>query len=90
MLTLRALLLTQNLHHFCVPTGSRQLQANENGAGMELAKGRCTYVPSMGMQMLAAKSSQLDNQAFLEFPGKEECQKIHRENSRNVTLLDTR
>ncbi|XP_077039119.1 uncharacterized protein LOC143694755 [Agelaius phoeniceus] len=64
--------------------GSRHLQANENGVGMELAKGRCTYVPSTGMQMLPAKSSQLDNQAFLEFSGKEECQKIHRENSPEI------
>lgn len=87
---LRALLLTRNPHHFCVHTGNRHLEANENGVGMELAKRRCTYVPSMGMQMLPAKYSQLDNPAFLEFSGKEECQKSHRENSRNVTLLDTR
>lgn len=53
-------------------------------------KGRYTYVLSKGMQMLPAKSSQLNNETFLEFSGKEECQKIHRENSHNVTLLDTR
>lgn len=40
---------------------------------MELAQGRRTYMPSMGMQILPAKSSQLDNQAFLEFSGKEAC-----------------
>lgn len=40
---------------------------------MELAQGRCTYVPSMDTQMLPAKSSELDNQAFLEISGKETC-----------------
>lgn len=32
---------------------------------MELAQGRCPHVPSMGTQILPAKSSELDNEAFL-------------------------
>lgn len=38
---------------------------------MELAQGRCTCVHSMGIQILPAKSSELDNQVFLELSGKE-------------------